>query len=409
MGNSVSSIFAKPARVATLAVWKDGHLMMGLRRDNMMWTTPGGHLDEAESPIAGAIRELREETGLEATPEQLQYLGSSLVSGRSGGGVELHMFQLDIGARPMLDIRNDPDNEVHGWTFVDVSNGISDGMRSALHTPKNHLLRSLGLMEFDDDAKLSAPVALRSGEYAPPVEARRMAGLGLEFAAALQRKLPAEALARAKALVAGRGLSADEVRNTAQYFTLYGDNSGESDTRGNPSDKHLECLLWGGPSGARWARALASTFGTMRLSASRLARTGTFRIDSSEVTVREYTGGAMPEGTLVVTVKHESGQSETHSWTNAPKRITAEELEHFLATKGVRLAAATEDDKTSGTDKKPTREVTSRPMHEVSSDIRQAGVDDNDQDPEGDREIPGGPRRKTDGEMNENPKRELER
>jgi 8-oxo-dGTP pyrophosphatase MutT (NUDIX family) len=424
----MSSQISKPARVATLAVWKDGQLMMGLRRDNMRWTTPGGHMNDAESPIAGALRELREETGLEARADEMQYLGSSQVTGRSGKAVELHMFQLDVGARPKVDIRNDPDQEVHGWSFVDVSNGIPAGLKAQLHTPKNHLFRALGLMEFDTEAKLAAPVALKAGEHLPPAEARRMSGLGLEFAAALGRKLPAAALARARALVEGRGMSADDIRSTAQYFELYGNCLGENDSRGAPTDRHLECMLWGGPSAARWARSLAMTMGSHRLASGppsvqsivmRHIPKARFKASNNMFTVSQDLG-LIPRAVYSPDVANAREARAFADFQDAARSALAELGRHYVIEGEIfeinrgygqlffvaepksskRLAA----DTTSGTSKGPTKEVVSRPMHEVSADIKKAGVDDNDQDPENDREIPGGPRRKTDGEMKEDPK-----
>ena len=43
----------------------------GSRRRNHVWLTPGGGIDEGEAVNAAAARELREETGLVVTPEQL--------------------------------------------------------------------------------------------------------------------------------------------------------------------------------------------------------------------------------------------------------------------------------------------------------------------------------------------------
>lgn len=41
------------------------------RRDHRYWFTPGGGVDPGETPAQGAARELAEETGLQARPEEL--------------------------------------------------------------------------------------------------------------------------------------------------------------------------------------------------------------------------------------------------------------------------------------------------------------------------------------------------
>ena len=44
------------------------HILMGKRRDNQKWTFPGGHVEPQETMKEGAMRELKEETGIEAHP-----------------------------------------------------------------------------------------------------------------------------------------------------------------------------------------------------------------------------------------------------------------------------------------------------------------------------------------------------
>jgi 8-oxo-dGTP pyrophosphatase MutT (NUDIX family) len=43
----------------------------GLRAHRSQWALPGGRCDEGETPVAGALRELREELGLELGPDDV--------------------------------------------------------------------------------------------------------------------------------------------------------------------------------------------------------------------------------------------------------------------------------------------------------------------------------------------------
>ena len=47
-----------------LVINKEGHMLLGRRTDNGMWSTPGGHVDGDETHKEAALRELREESGL---------------------------------------------------------------------------------------------------------------------------------------------------------------------------------------------------------------------------------------------------------------------------------------------------------------------------------------------------------
>lgn len=123
---------------------------MGLRRDDLRWTTPGGHLDGNEDPRLGALRELKEETGIEADREDLFFLGRWAM--RSYTGKSLRIFCFQISAKPEWNATAsaDPDREVHGWHFVGMD-AFPPGIRANLHSPKNALLCSLGLEDPDSE------------------------------------------------------------------------------------------------------------------------------------------------------------------------------------------------------------------------------------------------------------------
>jgi len=54
-----------------VVVHPDGRLLMGLRTDDGYWDFPGGYMNLGENAAYTAVREAREETGLEVTPERL--------------------------------------------------------------------------------------------------------------------------------------------------------------------------------------------------------------------------------------------------------------------------------------------------------------------------------------------------
>ncbi len=57
-----------------------------------MWCFPGGGLDEGESPVAGAVRELAEETGVRLPPEDLTDLGRFVLVTADRGTFHFHAF-----------------------------------------------------------------------------------------------------------------------------------------------------------------------------------------------------------------------------------------------------------------------------------------------------------------------------
>lgn len=126
--------------VSTVAVMKDGKMLMGKRRDNNKWTAPGGHLEAGETPLEGAVRELYEESGIKADPKDLKFLKT--IKNEDNGYI-VHGYKLELDEHPGTTMTNDPDNEVYRWHFKDTES-IPD---EELHVPRSSGNVLLPLME----------------------------------------------------------------------------------------------------------------------------------------------------------------------------------------------------------------------------------------------------------------------
>ena len=65
------------------------------------WILPGGGLHRGEDPRSGAVRELREETGISLRPDRLQPLGKNIYRDK-GFHFPCHYFVVELHERPPL-------------------------------------------------------------------------------------------------------------------------------------------------------------------------------------------------------------------------------------------------------------------------------------------------------------------
>ena len=65
------------------------------------WSLPGGGLHRHEEPLIGALREVREETGLQLVPGQLQYLGRHAYR-QHGHHFYFHAYVCELNDLPEL-------------------------------------------------------------------------------------------------------------------------------------------------------------------------------------------------------------------------------------------------------------------------------------------------------------------
>jgi 8-oxo-dGTP pyrophosphatase MutT (NUDIX family) len=145
------------AEVASVAVMNGDLLLMGKRRDNGKWTLPGGHLDPGETPHDGGLRELYEESGIEA--QQLVTLGQRGVLTDRGKFVMVYAYYLPVSTK--VTTRLDPDQEISEWRWFDTKNGLPKHVLDNLHVSRNFVLNCLGLQK--SEVVKSMPGAPRAG------------------------------------------------------------------------------------------------------------------------------------------------------------------------------------------------------------------------------------------------------
>lgn len=125
--------------VSVIAVFrKDGKVLLGRRRDNALWTNPGGHIEGSEKPIVAAQRELKEETGIDIPVDKFIKLGpgKKVVAVNKA---KLEIFPFGVEYEGPVTGSSDPDGEINKWKWCN-SEDLEQEVKENLHVPKENVL-----------------------------------------------------------------------------------------------------------------------------------------------------------------------------------------------------------------------------------------------------------------------------
>jgi len=131
-----------PKDIAAIAVMHGNKLLMGKRKDSGGYNCPGGHVEDGETYEAAALRELKEETGVEG--HDLNYIGSFPVLDKN---LLIHVYKCPVYENIKTDSKADPDEEVDQWEWFDTEKGLPKKVLNSLHNKQDIVLKILGLQK----------------------------------------------------------------------------------------------------------------------------------------------------------------------------------------------------------------------------------------------------------------------
>jgi ADP-ribose pyrophosphatase YjhB (NUDIX family) len=90
---------------ALVTIWNGGEVLLVRNSYVPYYSAPGGYVRNGEDSRDAAIRELKEETGVVARPDQLSLLYDA-VKEWEGKQDHVEIFALDVPYRPRIDVDN---------------------------------------------------------------------------------------------------------------------------------------------------------------------------------------------------------------------------------------------------------------------------------------------------------------
>lgn len=98
-------------------VTEDGYILNGHRKDTGRWTFPGGHLEQNESPHKAAMRECKEECGINLQEHNLKLMGTNITQNSHGETIKVFSYRAVLESKIMPKTTEDPDGEVSTWEW----------------------------------------------------------------------------------------------------------------------------------------------------------------------------------------------------------------------------------------------------------------------------------------------------
>ena len=131
--------------VVVVGLVSGNKILTGQRKDNDLWTFPGGHMDEGETIIEAAIREVQEETAIPIAAEDLEIIHAEKVkSHRTGRNFGVICFIANI-LKLEGHTHEDPDDEVHCWKWVELDSKTTELHPDYRHAKNDFILKHLGI------------------------------------------------------------------------------------------------------------------------------------------------------------------------------------------------------------------------------------------------------------------------
>lgn len=140
-------------KIVTVGLVSGDHVLTGQRRDNQLWTSPGGHMDDGEDILSAGRREVLEESGIDLAGIDMHLIRAErLISHRTGKPFVVFGLIANVDMTKATGV-NDPDKEVSLWRWVKIHDGAPELQLEARHAKDDFILQHLGVQRTVNMAK----------------------------------------------------------------------------------------------------------------------------------------------------------------------------------------------------------------------------------------------------------------